>query len=467
MNSVKQIDETMILLKRFEVSNSYCFKNKAVLDMTAKNWGIHLKVNAEDEHTTNLTEVPVAMVNTYSGENILPVAALYGKNAVGKTSLIQSLTDMIDDVLGNSYSSDVSRFGRASIYYEMSRRKYAMLSNDTHDRVVDYSICLVMGSIEYTLEYTLGQNGIEKEILTSVDYKDDSRCPKVVYDRSLGTINIEYLPNNETTKRISIHRGDAENRLWFFLIAPTVEFLRPLYEWFQEARRGITFINSIRTNRYQDLAMYLMTAKKDSHDQHEQDAWNFRSALLNSLKFIDSSIVQIGAKPYMEGAALWIYHRRPDSENDEQPIAVQVQKESSGTRAFLILFSEFFYAIKNGRPFIVDELDRSLHPTVFLEIVKLFNNPSINQNGVQLVFTAHDTIALNTNYLRQDEIHVVSKDTNSVSSITRVSEAIGINKGPNMENDYRAGVYGIDQRDDQDMFFQMLSTDKYHLKDNS
>ena len=53
MNSVKQIDETMILLKRFEVSNSYCFKNKAVLDMTAKNWGIHLKVNAEDEHTTN------------------------------------------------------------------------------------------------------------------------------------------------------------------------------------------------------------------------------------------------------------------------------------------------------------------------------------------------------------------------------------------------------------------------------
>jgi len=67
----------------------------------------------------------------------------------------------------------------------------------------------------------------------------------------------------------------------------------------------------------------------------------------------------------------------------------------------------------------------------------MFNNPEINKRNAQLIFTAHDTIVLDSDFLCRDEVHIIDKDEHSISTVTRLSEMEGVEKYPNMEFDYR------------------------------
>ena len=95
-----------------------------------------------------------------------------------------------------------------------------------------------------------------------------------------------------------------------------------------------------------------------------------------------------------------------------------------------------------GMPFICDAFDEALHTVVFKQLVEYFNSPSTNKYNAQLIFTAHDTYALDCNYLRRDEVHIVDKDKNSISSIERLSEKKHVRAFPNMELDFRTKIYG-------------------------
>jgi len=439
---MREIGNT-VLLKRFSVSNSYCFKDEVILDMTAKHNDNQHETKGQDDLNFDVSEMSKAVFDCHPNEGILPLAAIYGKNASGKTKLLYSLKDAIDDVLGSSFSEQASRFGRSSFQLEVERRRFAILSEGARNKTINYSFCLSMGSKEYTLKYALGFDGVEQENLSCIDFDEINPQTKTIYDRTLGKINVEYSPDSDMTDKMSIVRGRDEKRLWFSLFVPTEEHLRPLHEWFREAKKGMVLSEPDSIDGFQDLARYLMNANKDSQVKSEREAWNFKETLLNSLKYIDDSISQVGAKSHIEGANLWIYHYRPSVENGEKPIAPRIQHESRGTRALIGLFSDIYHSIRYGLPLIVDEIDGSLHPVTFMSVVHMFNNPSINKKGAQLIFTAHDTIILDTTILRRDEIHVVSKGRDSVSSINKLSSMNNVHRHSNLEYEYRTNVYDL------------------------
>lgn len=56
--------------------------------------------------------------------------------------------------------------------------------------------------------------------------------------------------------------------------------------------------------------------------------------------------------------------------------------------------------------FVIDELDRRLHPLLTLRFISLFMN---DENSKQLIFTTHETRLMTTDIFRRDEIWLVDR----------------------------------------------------------
>ena len=89
--------------------------------------------------------------------------------------------------------------------------------------------------------------------------------------------------------------------------------------------------------------------------------------------------------------------------------------ESDGTRRLMDL-APIIISKDSDITYIVDELDRSLHPMVVYEFVRRFALRGAYSRR-QLIFTTHQTCLLDQNLLRRDEIWFVQKERNGHSEL--------------------------------------------------
>ena len=99
----------------------------------------------------------------------------------------------------------------------------------------------------------------------------------------------------------------------------------------------------------------------------------------------------------------------------------------------------------------VDELDAKLHPLLTRYIINLFHNSQTNIGNGQLIYSTHDTVNLNKETFRRDEIWFAEKDKDGISEIYALSDYIledDKNAGKKVRNDatynkdYLTGRYG-------------------------
>lgn len=89
----------------------------------------------------------------------------------------------------------------------------------------------------------------------------------------------------------------------------------------------------------------------------------------------------------------------------------------------------------------MDELDRSLHALLARHLVSVFQNPEMNVNGAQLIFTTHDTSLLDGDLLRRDQVWFAEKDENHASKLYPLTD-FSPRKGEALERGYLSGRYG-------------------------
>ena len=96
-----------------------------------------------------------------------------------------------------------------------------------------------------------------------------------------------------------------------------------------------------------------------------------------------------------------------------------ILSESDGTRR-LIELASILLPTDSEKVFIVDELDRRLHPSLTMKFIELFMNEK-NMNK-QLIFVTHETRLMTTEIFRPDEIRLVSMedDTTNVDSLDEI-----------------------------------------------
>lgn len=121
--------------------------------------------------------------------------------------------------------------------------------------------------------------------------------------------------------------------------------------------------------------------------------------------------------------------------------------ESSGTVMASSIFLDLKKVLDDGAVFVVDEIDCSIHPTLVVQLINVFNHEETNPKGAQLIFTTHDVSILDSsiygeNILDRDQVWFVEKNDAGESSLYPLTQIGGVRKDDNLYRKYIVGRYG-------------------------
>jgi len=107
------------------------------------------------------------------------------------------------------------------------------------------------------------------------------------------------------------------------------------------------------------------------------------------------------------------------NEQDEE-VPFTIESESDGTQRLIDLLAILPFGGITKKPFIVDEIARSLHPA----LAKLLVEVVLKQNDLQgqFIFTTHESNLLDLDILRQDEIWFAEKNREGATTLYPLSE---------------------------------------------
>lgn len=130
---------------------------------------------------------------------------------------------------------------------------------------------------------------------------------------------------------------------------------------------------------------------------------------------------------------------------DGRAYPVAWENESFGTRSWFGLLGPVLHALDTGSVLLIDELDGSLHPRFAAEIIRLFQDPDVNEKQAQLVFTSHDVTVFGGTaghrLLDPGQVWLVEKDKAGGSDLFPLTDA---RPGPeeDLMSSYLAGRFG-------------------------
>ncbi len=121
----------------------------------------------------------------------------------------------------------------------------------------------------------------------------------------------------------------------------------------------------------------------------------------------------------------------------DQSVLFGLDEESDGTVRLLDFVPAFKNVISIEKVFIIDEIERSIHPLLIKEFVQKFSFDPNSKSG-QLIFTTHESNLLDQEIFRQDEIWFAEKDFNGSTDLYSLSD-FKEHKTIDIEKDYLNG----------------------------
>lgn len=118
------------------------------------------------------------------------------------------------------------------------------------------------------------------------------------------------------------------------------------------------------------------------------------------------------------------------------------REESDGTKR-LFDFMDILFTNSKDKLFLIDELNRSFHPMLTRQLVKLFNQVHADDD-CQLVFTTHENAIMSFDYFRRDEIWFVERDQQGYTALYPLDKfaADGARSDSRVNKQYLEGRYG-------------------------
>lgn len=132
-------------------------------------------------------------------------------------------------------------------------------------------------------------------------------------------------------------------------------------------------------------------------------------------------------------------------QDDGRRFELPLEQESDGTIRYLNLLPILYWVGREDSHgvFLIDELEDSLHPKLTEELLRLFLRATGEEQRRQLIFTTHELHLLRSDMLRRDEIWLVEKhDHNSeLIRLTDFSDK-GVRDGADLAKIYMSGRLG-------------------------
>ena len=397
------------MLIRFSFKNFKSFKDENCLDMEATS----LK-----EHEYNVTKT--------DSTEILKVSAIYGANASGKTNVLQAFSYMKKRILVSDDSKVNSPMDEENIYSFM-----------INDNPISLEVEILAKNNKI---YKYGFDILKDKIISEWLYEKRINKFYEIFERNNNNVQIMKVKN----KLFDLANIDDKSLFLksFRAIDKSNEDFNSVYEWFMNSN-----YLDLGDPKFED-ALNKRISLRIVEDE------KYRSELLAFIKTFDATIDSINISPdsleeikNTNGVVkVDLVH---NYENGKK--ALPISLESNGTMKMFHLFDFFMDALKNGMVLFVDELDAKLHPLLTRYIINLFHNSEKNIGNGQLIYSTHDTVNLNKETFRRDEIWFAEKDKNGISEIYSLSDYIMEDENGNAKKvrndatynkDYLTGGYG-------------------------
>lgn len=178
----------------------------------------------------------------------------------------------------------------------------------------------------------------------------------------------------------------------------------------------------------------------DRTEPRDEDAIRFyagnadaRDKLNREIQRIDLGIRKMEIVQGATGPVAFFEH-----EGLQQPMPWILQ--SHGTRSFVRNFPYIEEALRRGGIAIVDEIDISIHPLVLPEIIRWFYDPERNPHKAQLWITCHAATLLEE--LSKEEVFFCEKDSKGRTNVFALQDIQNVRRADNRYRKYLSGVYG-------------------------
>ena len=410
------------MLIKFSVSNFLSFNNKQVFSMEA---GKARKNTDRIYKAGNL--------------KLTKCEAIFGANASGKSNLIEAF-EFIQVMILKGFPRGVTN-------------KYFRQISDNQSKPSSFEIELFLDKkrIVYGFSVLFKTRTIQSEYL----YEVSGNNSKNIFNRGLinGVFSVgEYFKNKKDSEKIAMYGEDSisDTEMLFLTIInqgkvkmyednPRLKILRKLYLWFDDS---LTVSNPRN----------ILTGYPYFSDSNLNEIANILNALgtgINELKIVEvpQSVIKnkIPEDLYIDVLAdlekertkngrkvptimirsykeFYTFELREDDNvviktlefgHENRNVYFNLKEESDGTARLLDLI-EILLKISDNKVFVIDEIDRCLHPAMTTKIIELFLQMAKERN-TQLIITSHESRLLATDILRNDEICFMIKDSNGES----------------------------------------------------
>lgn len=369
----------------------------------------------------------------------IPCLSIYGANASGKTNIIKGLDVFKNIVLSridNLYIPNKINTKYNSTFFELT---FFIKSKDfTYG--IEYDNNTIIKEYLKENENILFEIGPKTKNFTNIAEKGYTE------QRLRDILNVECCDSNKNQKITFLNRIATNYNGLNKAIASVFNTIRDDIEIYPINNFPLSF-GMEKLAKSQDYNAINASFEKITSLLRKLDIDIERMQLDRNTTKIAPSIGPLNFPPNPDNVSIrnnilsidYIYSYHKDTNGNE--VKFKFVEESEGTQVVAGLLGVFLSALNRGATLIIDELERSLHPLLLIEVVRLFKDKRYNTNNAQLIFTAHNTDILDADLLRISEIGVVKKTMKIGTLLTRISTFDGIRNVINFRKQYLNGAF--------------------------
>lgn len=395
-----------------------------------------------------------------NGVEILKLTALYGANGSGKSNLIRSIYLLRMMLLNGNIPPTLNNQKFKLSKKSLSEPIELAVEFFANNSIYYYSISINDGII---IDEYFGEN-------------DSNQNDVMIFHRKVekGKTTIKFFDefeekNQELKKVIETDFLKPYQPLFTLLNSISNDAfidIRVAYDWFS---RGLTIIypntkpNSLAHQLdskvgFKEFANELMCSLNTGisglkvevksieeffGEDNQSDIDEIKSELKNNpdriilrkIKKENEEIVIVNEGGKVIAKRLFFEHKGEKNESVE----FKLEEESDGTRRLLEYLPAWNDLINYYPTFIIDEIERSIHPLIIKELVEKFSKDETTKG--QLIFSTHESNLLDQDIFRTDEIWFTEKNTLGSTKLYSLNDfkehnTIDIRKG------YLNGRYG-------------------------
>ena len=420
------------MLIEFKFSNFLSYKEMTSFSMVA---------GKERTNSKTLASIPKFRLK------LLPLAAIYGANASGKSNLIKALGFLKTLVTTQRVKGKIPL---RHFYY-----------SEDKNTISNFEISFLVNELIYEFKIACNEDGLLYEELI----ERNSRSEKTLYLRDKDKVQIN--PKINSHDAIQCVADRSLNRPCPLLTTLSSMKFKPfegVFRWFSEELKVIhqdsflipygldigendsrnTLLSEVLRGTDTGISALVSTPVSESSLRLLPSE---RNELLSTVCHGSQLIKKAGGGrllAYFKDGDLAFRRLNAAHEISGKEYLIPLEEESTGTKKIIDLAPAIIDLLlsKKNCVYVIDGIDHGLHMEINYWLVRRFLENVNSNTRKQLIFTSQDTNLLRRAGLRRDEIWFVERRRNSPSQLVNAVEFKGLRIDSSLQKLYEEGRLG-------------------------